>query len=476
MSTRTEKDSLGTMQVPADALYGAQTQRAVLNFPISGLKQYPAFIWPMALIKRAAAEVNRDLGLLDPKLAAAIMQAADEVLAGKWHDQFVVDPFQAGAGTSHNMNANEVIANRANQILGVALDDPKKPVSPNDHVNMAQSTNDTIPSAIRLGALWRLDELLDVVDALADALEGKAHEFDPVVKSGRTHLQDAVPIRLGQEFSGYAQAVRHDRERIATAGERLRRMPIGGTATGTGLNAHPEYHARMVKKLGELSGLKLLESENLFESMQSMADAADFSAALRTLAITLTRIANDLRLLASGPTSGFDEIRLPAVQPGSSIMPGKINPVLAEMMNMLCYHVMGNDLTVSLAAAAGQLELNVMMPIIAYNLFQSMDLFIHGIRAFTEKCVVGIAANPDKAAAWLLRNPIIATALNPLIGYLTAAELVKDSLKRNMSIREVAAERIARGELEHKDNGSPVTLDEIDSVLGDVRKLTEGGL
>ena len=476
MSTRTEKDSLGTMQVPADALYGAQTQRAVLNFPISGLKQYPAFIWPMALIKRAAAEVNRDLGLLDPKLAAAIMQAADEVLAGKWHDQFVVDPFQAGAGTSHNMNANEVIANRANQILGVALDDPQKPVSPNDHVNMAQSTNDTIPSAIRLGALWRLDELLDVVDALADALDGKAHEFDPVVKSGRTHLQDAVPIRLGQEFSGYAQAVRHDRERIATAGERLRRMPIGGTATGTGLNAHPEYHARMVKKLSELSGLKLSESENLFESMQSMADAADFSAALRTLAITLTRIANDLRLLASGPTSGFDEIRLPAVQPGSSIMPGKINPVLAEMMNMLCYHVMGNDLTVSLAAAAGQLELNVMMPIIAYNLFQSMDLFVHGIRAFTEKCVVGIAANPDKAAAWLLRNPIIATALNPLIGYLTAAELVKDSLKRNMSIREVAAERIARGELKHKDNGSPVTLDEIDGVLGDVRKLTEGGL
>ena len=285
-----------------------------------------------------------------------------------------------------------------------------------------------------------------------------------------------MPIRLGQEFSGYAQAVRHDRERIATAGERLRRMPIGGTATGTGLNAHPEYHARMVRKLSELSGLKLSESENLFESMQSMADAADFSAALRTLAITLTRIANDLRLLASGPTSGLDEIRLPAVQPGSSIMPGKINPVLAEMMNMLCYHVMGNDLTVSLAAAAGQLELNVMMPIIAYNLFQSMDLFIHGIRASTEKCVVGIAANPDKAAAWLLRNPIIATALNPLIGYLTAAELVKDSLKRNMSIREVAAERITRGELKHKDNGSPVTLDEIDGVLGDVRKLTEGGL
>ncbi|MCA1554764.1 MAG: aspartate ammonia-lyase, partial [Chloroflexi bacterium] len=312
MGTRLEKDSLGTMECPADALYGAQTRRAVLNFPISGLRQYTAFIWAMALIKRAAAEVNRDLGLLDPKLADAIMRAADEVLAGQWNDQFVVDPFQAGAGTSHNMNVNEVIANRANQILGAALDDPKKPVSPNDHVNMAQSTNDTIPTAIRLGALWRLDELLKVLDDLADALQAKAHAFDDVVKSGRTHLQDAVPIRLGQEFGGYAQAIRHDRERIATAGDRLRRMPIGGTATGTGLNAHPEYHGRMVKKLSELSGLKLLASENLFEAMQSLADAADFSAALKILAVTLTRIANDFRLLASGPTSGFDEIRLPA--------------------------------------------------------------------------------------------------------------------------------------------------------------------
>jgi len=476
MATRKEKDSLGTMDVPADALYGAQTHRAVLNFPISGLKQYPAFIWPMALIKRAAAEVNMDLGLLDRRLGDAIVQAAQEVLEGKLNDQFVVDPFQAGAGTSHNMNANEVIANRANQLLGYKLDVPQKPVSPNDHVNMAQSTNDTIPTAIRLGALWRLAELLRTLDRLADALDAKSHEFDGIVKSGRTHLQDAVPVRLGQEFGAYAMAVRHDAERISTAGDRLRRMPIGGTATGTGLNAHPEYHARMVKRLSELSGITLYASPNLFESMQSLADPADFSASLRTLAVTLTRIANDLRLLASGPTSGLDEIRLPAVQPGSSIMPGKINPVLAEMLNMLCYHVMGNDLTVSLAAAAGQLELNVMMPIIAYNLFQSMDLLIHGVQAFTEKCVLGITANQEKAEAWLARNPIVATALNPLIGYLSAAELVKDSLKRNLSIRDVAAERIARGELKNKDTGAPLTLAEVDNVLGDLKRMTEGGL
>jgi fumarate hydratase class II len=476
MATRTEKDSLGTVEVPADGLYGAQTQRAVLNFPISGLKQYPAFIWSMALIKRAAADVNMDLGLLDRNLGDAIARAAQEVLEGKLNDQFVVDPFQAGAGTSHNMNANEVIANRANQLLGYKLADPQKPVSPNDHVNMAQSTNDTIPTAIRLGCLWRLAELLRTLDTLADALDAKAREFDGIVKSGRTHLQDAVPVRLGQEFGGYALAVRHDAERISAAGDRLRRMPIGGTATGTGLNAHPEYHARMVKRLSELSGMTLYASPNLFESMQSMADAADFSAALKTLALTLTRIANDLRLLASGPTSGLDEIRLPAVQPGSSIMPGKINPVMAEMLNMLCYHVMGNDLTVSLATAAGQLELNVMMPIIAYNLFQTMDLFIHGIQAFTEKCIVGITANKEKAEAWLARNPIVATALNPLIGYLAAAELVKDSLKRNVSIRDVAAERIARGELKNKDTGAAVTLAEVDGVLGDLKRLTEGGL
>ncbi|KPV50033.1 aspartate ammonia-lyase, partial [Kouleothrix aurantiaca] len=381
---RVEKDSLGEMQVPADALYGAQTQRAVLNFPISGQRPYPAFVWAQALIKRAAAEVNRDLGLLDERLAGAIVAAAQEVLDGKHASQFVVDPFQAGAGTSHNMNVNEVIANRANQILGYALDDPKKPVSPNDHVNMAQSTNDTIPAAIRLGALWRLDALLGAIDGLADALDAKAAEFDDVVKSGRTHLQDAVPVRLGQEFGGYAQAVRNDRERVATAADRLRRLGIGGTATGTGLNAHPEYHARMVARLSELLGQPLRSAGNLFEAMQGQADAADFSGSMRTLCVTLTRIANDFRLLSSGPSTGLDEIRLPAVQPGSSIMPGKVNPVLAEMLNMASFHVQGCDYTVALAAQAGQLELNVMMPIIAHNLFEMEHVLIGAITAFTE--------------------------------------------------------------------------------------------
>ena len=473
---RIERDSLGEVQVPAQALYGAQTQRAVENFPISGLRPWRAFIWSMALIKRAAAEVNSDLGLLDVKLAQAITQAADEVLTGKWDDQFVVDPFQAGAGTSHNMNANEVIANRANQILGIELQDARKPISPNDHVNMAQSTNDTIPTAIRLGCLWRLEEMLRAVADLASALLDKAVEFDGVVKSGRTHLQDAVPIRLGQEFGGYSRAVARDGERIRRSADGLRRLGIGGTATGTGLNAHPEYHARMVAVLGRLSGLELIGSDNLFESMQSLADAADFSAALRTLAITLTRIANDFRLLASGPSTGFDEIRLPAVQPGSSIMPGKVNPVLAEMLNQAMFHVQGCDLTISLAAQAGQLELNVMMPVLAHNLFEMMQVMIGAVRAFTERCVRGIQANPAKAEGWLARNAIIVTALNPVIGYLEGAALVKEALKRDCSIGEVARERAQSGKLIHVSEKRPVTVEEIDAILGDLRKLTEGGI
>lgn len=484
-SFRTEKDSLGELQVPADALYGVQTRRAVLNFPISGLRPWRAFIWSMATIKRAAAEVNFGLGLFSDRevdgkrytakdLADAIAEAAQEVRDGKWDAQFVVEPFQAGAGTSHNMNTNEVIANRATEILGGTRG--KYIVGPNDHVNMAQSTNDTIPTAIRLGCLWRLDELLEALDDLGTALASKAVEFDEVVKSGRTHLQDAVPVRLGQEFGGYAKAVWRDRERAARAAEGLRRLGIGGTATGTGLNAHPEYHARMVARLSELTGLKLYPSDNLFESMQSLADAADFSASLRTTAITLTRIANDFRLLSSGPSTGLDEIRLPAVQPGSSIMPGKVNPVLAEMLNMAMFHVMGCDHTVALAAQAGQLELNVMMPIIAHNLFEAMQVMIGAVRAFTDKCVKGLAANPEKARGWLAKNAIVATALNPLIGYLTAAELVKDAMKRNVTIREAAAGRIAAGTLKHKDTGQPITLADVDAVLGDVRKLTEGGL
>jgi len=473
-STRIERDSLGEVYVPAGALYGVQTQRAVENFPISGLKPWRAFIWSMATIKRAAAEVNRDLGLLDAERAKAILEAAQEVIEGKWDDQFVVDPFQAGAGTSHNMNVNEVIANRATQILGGELGEYR--VNPNDHVNMAQSTNDTIPTALRLGCLWRLDELLAVLNGLVDALKMKADEFDDVVKSGRTHLQDAVPVRLGQEFGAYARAVERDAERIRRSAEGLRRLGIGGTAVGSGLNAHPEYHRRMVRKLSELSGLELYESDNLFESMQSMADPVDFSASLRTLALTLIRIANDFRLLASGPSTGLDEIHLPAVQPGSSIMPGKVNPVMAEMLDMSMFHVVGCDTTVDLAAQSGQLELNVMMPIIAHSLFEEMQVIIGAVRAFTVKAVKGLTANREKAAGWLAKNAIVVTALNPVIGYSQGAALVKEALKRNVTIREVAVEKAQAGALKHRDEDTPVTVEEIETALDDLRKLTEGGI
>jgi fumarate hydratase class II len=461
---RVEKDSLGEVQVPANAYYGAQTQRAVMNFPVSGMKPYPAFVWAQVMIKRAAAEVHLDLGMLDEHMAHAIMQAADEILAGQHREHFVVDPFQAGAGTSHNMNANEVIANRANEILGYSLTSTeKKPVNPNDHVNMAQSTNDTIPTAIRLGALWRFDELISTLKACADAFHAKAAEWDSIVKSGRTHLQDAVPIRLGQEVGAWAKALERDIEKLTMAADGLRRMPIGGTANGTGLNAHPEYHARMVRKLSDLSGIKLHESDNLFESMQSMADATFFSSAIRTTAQDLIRIANDIRLLASGPTTGLDEIRLKPVQPGSSIMPGKVNPVLAEMLNMAMFHIIGNDTTVLLAAQAGQLELNVMMPIIAHNLFEMEHVMIGAVKAFTEYCVVDMSANTEKATGWLAKNPILVTALNPIIGYMNGADVAKQSLKENRPIADIVVER------------GLMTREEVEKAL-DARAMTDGGI
>ena len=437
---RIERDSLGEVRVPKDALYAAQTQRARQNFPISGMRPTPAFIWSIALVKRAAAEVNIELGLLDAELARAIIQAGDEILGGRHHEHFVVDPFQAGAGTSHNMNANEVMANRANQILGYAVDADDKPVHPNDHVNMAQSTNDTIPTAIRLGALWRLDELLDTLSRFVDVTRGKANEWDDVVKSGRTHLQDAVPIRLGQEVGAWATAIERQMDKVKFAAEGLRRLGIGGTAAGTGLNAHPEYHARMVAKLSALTGFALYESDDLFESMQSMQDAVFFSAALRNLAMDFTRIANDVRLLSAGPTTGIAELTCPTVQPGSSIMPGKVNPVLAEMLNQAMYHVMGNDTTVNLCGAAGQFELNVMMPVMAHNLNEMMQVMIGSVGAFTDKLMAGLVANRERAASWLGRNPILVTALNPVIGYNNGALVAKKALAEGTSVREVVLE------------------------------------
>ncbi|NLC59607.1 MAG: aspartate ammonia-lyase [Armatimonadetes bacterium] len=437
---RIERDTLGEKEVPADAYYGAQTMRAVENFPISGWRVPPALIAALGSIKQAAAEVHASLGLLDPKLADAIAVAAREVAEHRLDDQFVVDAFQAGAGTSTHMNANEVIANRANELLGGRKGE-YRPIHPNDHVNLGQSTNDVMPTAIRLAALALLPELLDALEALEAALHAKAEEFDGILKAGRTHLQDAVPVRLGQEFGAYAVAITHDRERIERAGESLRRIGIGGTATGTGLNAHPEYHARMVEKLSNLTGTRLVSAGNLFTAMQSLADPVELSSALRTLCLTLTRIANDLRLLASGPTTGLDEIRLPALQPGSSIMPGKVNPVMAEMLNMVCYHVIGNDLTVALAAQAGQLELNVMMPVLALNLLQSQELLTRAIQAFTDKAVRGIAANAEKCRQWAEQSLGLATALNPCIGYHAAAEVAREALTTGKSIPVIVRER-----------------------------------
>src|SRR5258706_9132966 len=393
---------------------------------------------------------------------------------GKLNDQFVVDPFQAGAGTSHNMNANEVIANRATEILGGELG--KYYVHPNDHVNMAQSTNDVIPTSIRLGALWRVDELLTSLKNLKSAFEAKAKEFDDVIKSGRTHLQDAVPITLGQEFGAYAKAVERDTERVRRSAEGLHRLGIGGTAVGSGLNAHPEYHARMVEKLSELTGLELHTSDNLFESMQSMADTADFSASMRTLALTLIRIANDFRLLSSGPSTGLDEIRLPAVQPGSSIMPGKVNPVLAEMLDQAMFHVIGCDTTVAMAVQAGQLEFNVMIAIIAHNLFEMMEVLIGSVKAFTERAVKGVTANREKAEGWLVKNAIIVTSLNPIIGDSQGAALVKEALAKDASILELAVEKARSGTLKHRDEDRLLTEAEITNALSDLRALTEGGI
>jgi fumarate hydratase class II len=459
---RTETDSLGPVLVPEDALWGAQTQRAIDNFRVSGLKQHAIYVEATALVKRAAAEVNMDLGMLDPSLGRPIVDAANRIVQGDWHDQFVVDPFQAGAGTSHNMNANEVIANVANETLGGARG-LYKPVHPNDHVNMAQSTNDVIPTVLRIAASMSALTLLSVLEGLATALEAKSVAFDRVLKPGRTHLQDAVPVRLGQEFGGYARAVALDRARIERTLEMVHRLGIGGTATGTGLNSHPEYHGRMVARLGELTGIAFLSAGNLFEPMQSAADMTDLSSALRTCAVTLSRIANDLRLLSSGPTTGLFEITLPCMQPGSSIMPGKVNPVMAEMLNMVCFHVMGNDLTIMTAAQAGQLELNVMTPIIAYNLLESLEILTNGVRLFTERCVMGISANEERCRELAERSIGLATALNAHIGYAAAAKVAQEAMSRGVSLRQVV--------LEH----GYLTPDRLDQVL-DAYAMTEPGI
>ncbi|MBW8770418.1 MAG: aspartate ammonia-lyase [Gemmatimonadetes bacterium] len=459
---RTEKDPLGPKQVAADALYGVQTLRARENFPISELRPLWPFVVAQVWIKKAAALTHKETGRLDARLADAIVQAADEVLAGQHRDQFVVDPYQAGAGTSHNMNVNEVLANRANELLGGERG-TYSPVHPNDHVNMAQSTNDTIPTNIRLAALSQLDALTSAFEALRDALAAKGREFDHIVKAGRTHLQDAMPIRLGQEFTAYAGSIERGVRRVREAADYLRDLGIGGSAVGTGVTVEKEYPALMNKHLRAISGLELRIGNDRIQLMQSMGDAAGFSAAMRVLAIDLSKIASDLRIMVMGPRTGIDEIKLPAVQPGSSIMPGKINPSIPEMVNQVCFQVMGLDTTVAIAAEHGQLELNVMMPVIAFNVLLSMRILTNAARSFTERCVVGIEANEDMCAYWVERSAALATALMPHIGYAKAAELSKQSVKEGVLVRDM----VKRDKL--------LPADEIDDVL-DLRKMTEIGI
>ncbi|HEX9894519.1 MAG TPA: aspartate ammonia-lyase [Gemmatimonadales bacterium] len=462
MSTRIEKDPLGEKPVPADALYGIQTQRAVENFPISGLGPLPIFVDAVVWIKRSAAQVHKQTGRLDGTVADAIVQAADEVLAGRHRDHFVVDVYQAGAGTSHNMNCNEVLANRANEILGHKRGS-YSPVHPNDHVNMAQSTNDVIPTAMRLATLATLPRLLEAMEGLAASLLEKGRQFDHVVKSGRTHLQDATPIRLGQEFAAYGRTVARHREKLLQAAEWLKVMNIGGTAVGTGLNAEPQYPELMVEQLRAVSGLDLRVAEDRVQLMQSMGDIATMSGAVRAYALDLNKIANDIRLLASGPRTGFAEILLPAVQPGSSIMPGKVNPSIAEMVNQVCYQVLGCDTTVALAAEAGQLELNVMMPVITHNAVFAIQILANANRQFDVDCVRGIEADEKQCAYWLERSPALVTALAPKLGYAEAAKLAKEAVASGLTVRELVVQKqLLQGR-------------ELDEVL-DLRAMTDLGV
>jgi aspartate ammonia-lyase len=439
-TTRTEHDSLGDMEIPDDAYYGVQTARAMVNFPVSGQRERPELIKAYVLVKKVAALTNRDLGLLDPTIAEAILEAADEALSGGFNDHFTVDVFQAGAGTSFNMNTNEVIANRALEILGRKRGEYEH-LSPNDHVNMAQSTNDSFPTASHIAIVHATDPLIEIIQDLANALGWKGDEFLDVPKSGRTHLMDATPMTLGHEFHAYAYALRRAVVRIEQRRFDLLELPIGGTAVGSGVNAHPEYRTRFLSHLEDLTGPHWRHAANSFEALQSRSIMASYSGAIRELAQELIKIANDLRLLGSGPTTSLAEIRLPAVQPGSSIMPGKVNPVMAECLNMICFHVIGNDTAVSLAAQAGQLELNVMTPVMIHNILESISLLSNYLPVFRERCIEGIQAEREHCLSHLELNPSQATLLNPRIGYLKAAELAKESFGRGIPVKELAVEK-----------------------------------
>lgn len=457
---RIESDSLGSRRVPISAYYGIQTLRATENFPISGIMPSAVFIRATAFVKYAAASANMELGLLPKAKARAIMRAAKEIIDGKLHDQFIVDAYQAGAGTSHNMNANEVIANRAIEILKGRRGDYEV-IHPNDHVNMAQSTNDTFPAAMRVAVLMEVPPLVDSLRSLKNALSAKGRSFDHIIKSARTHLQDAVPIRLGQEFSSYASAIEGAERRIKAAALPLKNIGLGATAAGTGVNSHPAYAGKAVRALSKISGVKgLKKAPDMVAALNSMADFSAFSSALKDTSLELIRIANDLRLLSSGPRTGIGEIKLPPVQPGSSIMPGKVNPVMAEMLNMVSFQVVGNDLAITMAAQAGQFELNVMGPVINYNLLSSVKILTNGVGAFTERSVKGIKANRKRCAEYFENSVGLATLLNRYIGYEEAAIIAKESERRGKTIREVL-----------KESGK-FTIEEIDALFDPMRAST----
>ena len=440
METRKEIDPLGEKAIPKDAYFGIQTFRATENFPVSGIKEPIQFIKAYVLIKKSAARANMQVGWLDKKIGNAIIKACDEVLDGKLIDQFVVDVFQAGAGTSFNMNVNEVLANRALENLGKQKGEYKI-VSPNDHVNMGQSTNDTFPTALHVSVLISLQALFSALDDLATALEELANKNAHVLKSGRTHLQDAVPVTIGQEFGAYASAIANTSKELRRRQENLYEIALGGTATGTGANTHPDYKKIAIAELAKLTGFPLKPASNNFEALQSHRPAHTVSSGLKELALELIRIANDLRLLASGPTTGINEITLPPVQPGSSIMPGKVNPVMAECLDMVAFQVAGNDAAVSLAVQAGQIELNVMTPAIAYNILFSIQILANYLPVFTEKCVRGITVDEKRCEQYLEKNPSLATLLAPKIGYLEAAKIAKQAQAENRTVKEIALEK-----------------------------------
>lgn len=458
---RTEKDSMGKMQVPAKSYYGAQTQRAVLNFPISDLRFPRPFIRALGLIKKAVAESNLDLGLLDQELATAIIEAAGEVAEGKLDEQFVVDIFQTGSGTSTNMNANEVIANRAIEIRGGQIG--SRDVHPNDHVNMGQSSNDVIPTAIHVSALEEIDKsLIPALNQLQVALQNKSQEFDDVIKIGRTHLQDAVPVRLGQEFSAYVTMIEHGIRRVESAHTSLAELAIGGTAVGTGLNCHPEVPAKVVAKLSHWTGVSFQEATNKFEALASKDAAVEASGMLKTIATSLMKISNDLRWLGSGPRCGIGELLLPAVQPGSSIMPGKVNPVIPEAVTMIAAQVIGNDLTITIGGQSGNFELNVMKPIIAYNLLQSIHLLSTGSTILAENCIDNLRVDRERSKEMVERSLAMVTSLVPKIGYDNAASIAKEAYETGRNIRELIIEK------------QILSKEDLEKAL-DPRSMTEGG-